>query len=305
MQNTGDQDETMEVGFPAFRSTDFTKFTVSVDGEKVTPRDATVSDQSADGFERKQRWKVWQSTFVAGRTQRVEVRYQHSLAERLHPDEGVFLNNAERFQTVPVNYILVTGRDWHGPIGKCRIEMTFDGWKQENALNWGLYSAHCKVKSGRVIWDIRDFEPKYDLGVGLMPNATRKDLRQALEQAMRKSNEGEVAIQTFVSSLDRTDGRPQDGIQRDCELVRAWQNRVAFWGPDSKDSQRLTDLFRIWTTVQQLTNECDRLGDQKTAREIAPAVRNMAQRLRTQAEAEPAESPSVKYRLPQIDEVLK
>ena len=313
MKNTSDTDETLQVGFPAFHSTDFITFTASVDGIKTVAVDAAGEDTGGE-FPRTVRWKTWRTKFPAGKTRQIEVTYRHAIkpsgVASLVPNTTRSASESdqsklrEQFRCVIVDYVLVTGREWHGNIGKCRIEMTFEDMTPKNVLWWGQYADNKRVKEDRVVWEMKDFEPQSNLRIAVMPRATRNDLRELAEPILKKRGDDPTFV-SDLADLDRADGREPDRIRHLSQLVRVWENRMAMWGPDSEDQTRLGQSVHVWLLTQELMKDCDKWADKQPAAEVAPVIRKMAQRLQTQAKAEKSNSPSVESRLPEIEATIQ
>lgn len=96
-------------------------------------------------------WWVKEVPFAAGQTRTIVDRYSGGM---LSTSYGV----------LGFNYILETGRSWHGPIGRARIVCDVSALKDKGPIHFLLKGG---VRSGSTIsWDIRNFKPDEDIWIG-------------------------------------------------------------------------------------------------------------------------------------------
>ncbi|MEC7231511.1 MAG: hypothetical protein VXW31_01085 [Planctomycetota bacterium] len=176
MEHTGDEPETLEVGFPT-EARPLVKsvreglgygdilsgggviyaFSASVDGVKVEATRKEVDEDDPREVHRK--WICWPMTFEPKQRCRVEVRYE------VETKDDFFLEQRSPLRTRELIYVLKTGRGWHDTIGSARILLrAADGFGLDRV--GPVDPAPTTKRKGEWEWLIEDFEPDEDIRVG-------------------------------------------------------------------------------------------------------------------------------------------
>lgn len=175
MEHTGDESETLEVGFPT-EARPLTKsvrkgldyggsfggggviyaFSASVDGVEIQAERKEVDEDDPREIHRK--WVCWPMTFKPGQRCRVEVRYE------VETRDDFYLEPRSALRSRELIYVLKTGRGWHDTIGSARILL-------RAAEGFGLdrvgpcEPAPTTKREAEWEWLIEDFEPDQDIRV--------------------------------------------------------------------------------------------------------------------------------------------
>ncbi len=284
MRNLIENDVTMKVGFPYAYEDDLQHFSVKVNGRTIT--DIKKEPHSKDRRNRRY-WKTWMMTFPSGKLQTVEVRYQNDLREVtgwLVPG-GQFSQGSYQYaiaraaasankpiadETLAyrnVHYILKTGSQWAGPIGRCRIEIRLDGLDMQNVIPGFPYDlidtnrqTYPPTKTFQTIaWDIRDFEPAGDVVLGMTPNITNAEVVQLVRRLVDESSPGDPLLVSMLIDYLIASGKNDDAQELLGRFLKQWQDNVLIWDPDSVDPQRHRQSKQVLTLVLKLV-ELDQKG---------------------------------------------
>jgi HEAT repeat protein len=188
LQNQGES-TTLEVGFPMVHSDDYHNFDVTVDGKSVPTSVTEVIKVNA--------WRVWPMDFPKGATRRVIVTYQ------ANPNAGRLL---ELLQT---GYILTTGANWKGPIGKAVIELRLEEISKSQLTHW-TPAENCQFKRVKtaskenpdnikecdaIVWTFTDFEPTTDIHIEFCPTvAAAETAKKPIPEIIKLLGDSEADV---------------------------------------------------------------------------------------------------------------
>jgi len=310
MKNLTDADVTMEVGFPFGYPDDLRDFQVKVAGKEV----ADVADKSLG---KRVKWKVWKMTFPANAVTAVEVDYWNelkatyswtSVAESV---PGILLNVtpykskpkgqateedqrqhnelAARLQHGEVRYILKTGAGWAGKIGKCRVEAKFDGFTTASLISKFPYKNEeylprdPKIESDRLVWELKDFEPKDDIFFQVSPHITRQEMKELIEATLKEHPHHPKLVRLLADYCEFPDEKRQYEDLVD-EMLTAWSTRFAIDGPDYVDKEHEQLSIRVWFSLRDMTIQLDDREPLSAARKkkLLPIVKALAERMQSQ-----------------------
>ena len=332
MKTLTDEPVTMSVGFPVFHTTDLLDFRASVEGKPV---EVTGHPKTRRG----RGWKLWEMTFPASKTTEVEVSYRHELKQQSSWSAGALYEDLARhvresaspeeltslqgrFVKHDVHYILRTGRDWAGPIGRCRIEVEFvDELSLEN-LALGLpfpisglpptkpsveenerISADPKTTEKSIVWELRDFEPDRDVYLAVT-HVTRKETRDLLE-TIHKRDPNNPVIARFLGEYRLAAGDSDARHEMNEKILRYWQDRIAIWGPESEDLQKLRQSRDVFSLMRGVTGAYGKGIASPNPQQVEPVIRQIALRLQEQMKLAEPDSRTVTLYRPQIEATLK
>jgi hypothetical protein len=168
-ENDG-EDVTVRMGFPvASEDTDgdgFTEYPVAssfggfrswVNGKRVKTRYISPKNDADNHDGRYWGWYVKDVRFRSGEAVRVVDRYSGPLQwwdDQTHCYFG---------------YILQTGKNWKGRIGRADITVTIAKLPGDGSTRFKFYLAEpkpCRIRKDKITWAFRDFEPSDDIDVG-------------------------------------------------------------------------------------------------------------------------------------------
>jgi hypothetical protein len=321
MKNVTGRTIDMEVGFPFAYEGDLQDFVAKVDGQEVKDvRDRRTS--------RRRLWKVWTMTFPAGETTMVEVSYDNQLQSRYswsvglggHPVDRTLLDAASDVERAQLEnrlvcnhakYILKTGRGWAGPIGRCRIEVTLDGFTTDHLLPRYPYPLsengerrHAPVVGeNTIVWDVKDYEPESDISLQFTPHISQQEAVALLQRFHQRSPENPYVVKNLAGYL-RAEGRLDEEDALLLDLLKRWSKRIALWGPEATDMQELGYSREVLGVVRTIIGM---YGEDRQARrpeQAAKVIRPIAMRLREQIKSAPPTDRFVKLFRPHIDRAL-
>jgi hypothetical protein len=309
MKNLTDQPVAMRVGFPVFHTTDLLDFRASVGGKPV---EVTGHPKTRRG----RSWKLWKMTFPASTTTRVEVSYRHKLKSHyswgvgaMYEDLGRHVREAAipeelaplqgRFVKNDVYYILRTGRNWAGPIGRCRIEVGFEeGLTLENVV-LGLpgpisglppkkqcvpeeerITAEPKTTKDSIVWELRDFESDRNIALQVA-GVTRKETRELLE-TIHKRDPFDPAIGRYLGEYRLAAGDSSARHEMNEKILRRWQDRIAIWGPESEDMVKLRHSREVFSLMRNVTGAYSKTTATPNPQQVEPVIRKLALRLQSE-----------------------
>ena len=167
MKNLGEM-EKLKIGFPEMHfyhyriksiADDVTKFSVMENGEAIQfdySESLSFNEEylnKVESFQIKEEWYLWDSEFQKGESKLIEIQYSLPF--------GMLYKSNKRFFT----YLLSTGADWEGTIGKAEIivnlkDIAMDSLISKNPTN-------CEISGKQLIWTFLDFEPttKHDINI--------------------------------------------------------------------------------------------------------------------------------------------
>jgi hypothetical protein len=309
MKNLTDAPVTMQVGFPYSYPDDLQDFQVRVEGKEVEK----VAD---DSLGKRRMWKVWTMTFPASKVTKVEVEYWNELeatyswvtgidsvpglllgvtpfktkpkGEATAADERQYQTLAAKLQHREVGYILRTGAGWAGNIGKCRIEVKFDGLTSDNLItrypleNPEYLPRDPQVARTGLVWVLEDFEPKDDIRFQISPQITQQEVKQQIAAAL-KEHPHHVKLTLLWGEYCSTSDEQQQHQQQVDEMLAAWSKKMAIDGPDYVDREHADQSFRVWFFVRRLPNsEKDEALSDARLKKLLPTIKAIALRMQSQ-----------------------
>lgn len=325
MKNTGTKAESMQVGFPHYYPDELKDFKATVDDKPVKVASATVigtkgtldSPGSPTVY-----WKTWETTFAPDQPVKVAVSYSIKLKERALlwlSDDSIthvlvsLLPNADQpqlekqFAARRVKYILVTGSHWSGPIGRCRIEVTLQGMTTENLAfeSLSFEKDQAIITRDKIIWDLKDYEPKKDVEFAVTPNITRAETLKLLEKS-RKQHPRDPNITKILSGflIEAKQQSEADKIMHG--LLTQWQDKIALWGPGSERDESLQQSLNVFKMIStKINNDRPSTGFQNPSL-FAPVIERIALRVQGQLKfIPPNQADTAEYFADQIDKMLK
>ncbi len=269
MKNIGKTPETMEVGFPCNYEDELQKFTATIDDSsvKVSSKTETRKEQYLKDIQRERTtfWKTWEMTFPPDKPVKIGVSYftelqdnhwhrlyelpvAEHLAAFVPPKDQAALE--KKLVSRQIDYYLRTGSHWSGPIGRCRIEVTFDGLTTDNIdLSKPFFERErATITSNKIVWDLKDHEPKQDVELSITPGTTAKATLALLESTHKQHPEA-VDITIILSEFLTAANRQPEADKLLLELLTHWQDKIAILGPESEDRktlQRSSDVFYLF-----------------------------------------------------------
>ena len=331
MKNTGNKYETMQVGFPNNYADELKDFKASVQGKAVEFKTVkeTTPDKSPDGFpsQRTTYWQLWEMTFPPEKPVTITVSYstkvafrstwmvgsrsiENSLGELVPKDDRAALE--QQLASRHVEYILKTGGHWSGPIGRCRIEVTFAGMTSDNLeLNSPRFEREqATITRDKVVWDLKDYEPKSDVHLSITPGINRKETLALLEK-FHKSHPHDPALTEMLAEYLIAFARQPEADQIVLEMLKHWQDKVAIWGPDSETGQTLRQSVMVFSLIRSRTTDTSSpLSGRKPTpfqkpAEFAPVIERIANRVKGQLQYVPAnQADRATYFTNQIEQML-
>ncbi len=325
MKNIGKTPETMEVGFPCNYPDELQKFTATIDDRsvKVNSKTETKKEQYLGDIQRTRTtfWKTWEMTFQPEKPVKIGVSYvtqlrdnhwrrsyEFPVAEHLAafvpPNERAALEN--KLATRQIEYYLRTGSHWSGPIGRCRIEVTLDGLTTENIDPSKPFFEREKatITSDKIVWDLKDYEPKQDVELSITPGTTGKSTLALLEKTHKQHPEA-VDITIILSEFLTALNRQPEADKLVLELYTQWQDKITFWGPDSDDTKTLQRSSDIFYSIVKRTDEHSHTAPFLNPVEFTPVIEHIALRVQKQAKlAPPLYKDAVSLYLKNIDQML-
>jgi len=306
MKNIGKTAETMEVGFPCNYENELKKFQATVDGApvKVSHKTEKWIDKYSD-FPRQRStfWETWEMTFQPQKPITIGVSYftalrdSHShrifelpVAEHLvafvPPNERAALER--KLVTRKIDYYLRTGSHWSGPIGRCRIEVTFDGLTTDNIdLSKPFFERERATISGnKIVWDLKDYEPKQNVEFSITPGTTGKETLALLESTHKQHPES-VEITCILSEFLTAANRQPEGDKLLLDLFTSWQDKIAFWGPGSDDTGRLQSASTVLYQIVKRTDVNHNTVEFLKPADFAPVIERIALRVKDQTKLAP------------------
>ncbi len=165
------------------------------------------------GQHRPQYWKAWNMSFAAGQTHLVEVRYSNP------PSAGVTTNlrafTGYNFSNYDINgptdyqmadygfprrvmfselgklrmmqYILVTGSYWRGPIERCTVEADIEAVVDDAIC--AVFPPAQILNSQRILWSWTDIEPPRNIRLIFLSDAPKKIIPYLEQIAARNPND--------------------------------------------------------------------------------------------------------------------
>lgn len=275
MTNKGNVAETMPVGFPFFRPDELKDFKAAINDTVVAVTNESGGQVGGGSFDQpagwKPYWKLWKTTFPPGKPVKIAVSYWTKLSSApwgwnvelqkmpdlltaLVPDsERAALES--KLDVRRVTYILRTGGDWSGPIGRCRIEVSFDGMSSDNLVLHGLNfeNDQATVASDKIIWDLKDYEPKRDVEFRVSPHITRTATLQLLERHQKQNPRSPLLTAVLAEYLIAA-GRQPEAETKLLQFLNDCQDKVVIWGARGKHGLSLEDSVNVFKLIEQIVS---------------------------------------------------
>jgi hypothetical protein len=314
LRNTGGATE-IEVGFPYQHDNELLDFAAAVDGQTVSHHDSSpVADgrPSLKASRLWMRWKLWRMAFAAGATHTVEVSYSGvpapaSAPFALLPFQHTWLRGAageevtRKLTPLEVDYVLWTGGLWKGPIGRCRIEVTFEGFRRDQVLRV-IGPAPSSESPRGMSWDLEDFKPVADIHLEFLPYLTRPEVVPFLESLQAAHPDDPLLAQTLGYEYQRDELRRADLFAR---FLRGWHLPVSLktigdHAPRSETGDSRIDRAQaetlaaqrscaVWQMAARGLEAYDRLGKIDQARSLVPVVCPIFEHLLRELEDDPVD----------------
>lgn len=321
MKNVGDKIESMQVGFPHNYKGELKQFVAEVDGKPVDVGEGSENRSLGDFRSLIVYWKLWPMKFHPDKPVKIHVSYQTKLHKQftwtvgdhhgirnhltsiLPASEHAALR--QKLDSREVAYILKTGGHWSGPIESCRIEVTFDGLTPENvALGCPFEPDKVKFTQDMLSWDLKNFEPKFDLRFRITPNITRAETLDLLAQKHRVRTTDPILTDMLAEYLIAAD-RPKEADQIFLTMLTHWKVHIQIWGKDKverslmRNSSAVNSLIYRWTAAPW----GNKFHDPAL---LAPVVEATVKRIQKQISmAAPEEKDRVTYFSGHIDEIME
>ena len=205
-----------------------------------------------------------------------------------------------------IDYYLRTGSHWSGPIGRCRIEVTFDGLTTDNIdLSKPFFErGQATITSDKIVWDLKDHEPEHDIEFSITPGTTGKATLALLETTHKQHPEA-VDITIILSDFLAAANRQPEADNLLLELLTHWQDKIAIWGPESQDKetrQRSSDVFYL---IVKRTDEQLNPVEFLNPADFAPVFQRIALRVQEQTkQAAPHYKDSAELDFKNINQIL-
>lgn len=298
MTNKGSVAETMQVGFPYFHRDELKDFKAAIDDTKIAVTSESGGQVGVGSVDQpagwKPHWKLWKSTFPPGKPVKIAVSYWTKLSSaswsrnvqlQQVPDLlTTLVPNNERAALEKqlgvrrVTYILRTGSHWSGPIGRCRIEVSFDGISTENlTLNGPNFEKErATITSDKITWDLKDYEPTRDVEFTITPFITRKATLQLLERLQKQNPQRVVLTAALVEYLIDARRQPEAEAML-LQFLNRCQDKVVIWGPRDKQDLSLEESVNVFKLVQKIADDNpgkgESLDDQMDLRGALPTFK--------------------------------
>lgn len=324
MKNIGTTPETIEVGFPCNYKNELKKFKATVDDKpvKVSQKIEKWMEPYLN-FERERSmlWETWEMTFPPEKPVKIAVSYFTELKDN-HWHRSYELGVAEHLAAyVPlkdrpalekklvsrqIDYYLRTGSHWSGPIGRCRVEVTFDGLTTDNIDSSKTFfeRERATISNNQIVWDLKDYEPKEDIQFSITPGTTAKATLALLESTHKQHPES-VEITFILAEFLTAANRQPEADKLLLELLKAWQDKIAIWGPESKGTETLQKSSTIFYQLVKRTDESSNPVKFQKPAEFAPVIKRIALRMQEQTKKAPPEyKDSVELYIKNINQML-
>lgn len=207
MKNLGKQ-EKLQIGFPEMsfhyyqqksKMDEAIRFQVKENGKIVSfdfsdsLRYNDVYRKGVESYIIREEWYLWESKFQEGESKVIEVQYSLPF--------GMLYKSNERFFT----YLLSTGADWKGTIGKAEIIINLKDIEQDSIIN--QKPSNFVISNNQISWSFSDFEPitKDDIKIYYNSNKilyTGKTYVYFLDETLTKLYDlGKLNPNTIVSTV--------------------------------------------------------------------------------------------------------
>lgn len=228
----------LEVGFPLMYKGESKDFQLFIDDKAATFRDKIEHGFTPIKQPYVRHWKAWNMKFEAGQTQLVEVRYSNP------PSEG-YSDNLAQWGRTPfyqnwiatlfdydvadfgyskseklsdwtkvkmMEYVLVSGSYWKGPIERCRVEADIEEIPTDGIID--VFPAAQLMSPRQIVWQWRDVEPQSNIRFVFMGVSPRRQIMPMLEKILRANPDDEPVRKTLdLMTRDFAEGGVIDKLQ--------------------------------------------------------------------------------------------
>ena len=217
LRNTGKATK-LEVGFPLMYEGEAADFQVFIDDKLIPFKDKTKETKTPIGQPHTLRWKVWPMKFEEGATHLVEARYSNPItrnwsawdyyASFRHTKETGWdydlseyglkepVQLSEWLKIKTVEYILVTGSYWKGPIKRCRVEADIENVATDSMV--GVLPSAKSFSSKKIIWEWKNVEPARNVALSFVGGVSpRQKIIPYLEKIAAQNPEDEKITETL------------------------------------------------------------------------------------------------------------
>ena len=168
MKNLGEY-EKLQIGFPDMsfhyylqksKVDEVNRFQVKENGKAVNVNfsDSLRYRQKEGSYQIKEEWYLWESEFQKGESKTIEVQYSLPF--------GMLYKTNERFFT----YLLSTGANWKGTIGKAEIIVNLIDIKMDSIIS--QKPDNCVISNNQLTWTFSDFEPSTNDDIKIYYNSS-------------------------------------------------------------------------------------------------------------------------------------
>jgi len=173
MKNLGEQ-EKLQIGFPEMtfhyyrqksKVDEANRFQVKENGKVLNFvfSDSLKYDKDyrkkVESYQIKEEWYLWESEFIKGESKTIEVEYSLPF--------GMLYKTNERFFT----YLLSTGANWKGTIGKAEIIVNLKDVKLDSLVS--QQPNNCVIANNKLEWTFTDFEPTTNDDIRINYNSSK------------------------------------------------------------------------------------------------------------------------------------
>lgn len=214
LHNTGAA-TALEVGFPLMYQGESKDFQLFIDDKSATFHDKTEQVMVPIKGLIPRYWKAWDMKFEADETQLVEVRYSNP------PDEGYLeelgdhgrypiyqqkietdndydladygygksqiLSDWAKIKTM--EYILVSGSYWKGPIERCRVEADISALPNDGMIR--VAPMPTSFSSRQIVWKWTDMEPTHNVRFLFLGASPRRQIIPYLQKILQSKPDDE------------------------------------------------------------------------------------------------------------------
>lgn len=173
MKNGGEK-EKLKIGFPEMNfyhyqiksaADDVTKFSVQENGKEIkfdysdSLRFNEEYIKKVASYQIKEEWYLWDIEFQKGESKVIEIQYSLPF--------GMLYRSNKRFFT----YLLSTGANWEGTIGKAEIIVNLKDIVMDSIIS--QKPTNCEISEKQLIWTFLDFDPTTDHDIKIFYNSDK------------------------------------------------------------------------------------------------------------------------------------
>ncbi len=115
--------------------------------------------KEVESYQIKEEWYLWDSEFQKGESKTIEVQYSLPF--------GMLYKSNKRFFT----YLLSTGANWKGTIGKAEIVVNFKDIEMDSIISH--QPNNCEINKNQLTWTFSDFEPTTSHDINVFYNSNK------------------------------------------------------------------------------------------------------------------------------------